>query len=285
MKLPAIALSVISLVVITAPVCFSNEEENAEEAKVKWDVSQPGYSVEPTTATIDVTEGTWMSLDVAPDGKSIVFDLLGDIYRIPFEGGKAESILSGHAWDKQPRFSPDGHTIAFTSDRAGGENIWTMNLEGRDMHQVTFETFRLLNNPTWSPEGDYLAARKHFTTSRSLGAGEIRIYHARGNKENKGVPVVERPDPTFQKELGEPMYAPTGDVIYLKTSANELWNRVKRNKNRPLLATDNPKRSLEEHLKVREPLYSDVAKMTFVTDQKTPDAIALEMHQTHFGKS
>jgi len=79
---------------------------------------------------------------------------------------------------------------------------------------VTFEDFRLLNNPTWSTEGEYIAARKHFTTSRSLGAGEIWIYHARGEKGSQGVPVVERPDPAFQKELGEPMYAPSGQAIY-----------------------------------------------------------------------
>ena len=218
MKLSPIALIFSLLVAITAPVLAQEvrEAKAAEdsEEKAKWDVSQPSYSVEPTAATIDVTEGTWMSLDVSPDGKSIVFDLLGDIYRIPFTGGEAESLLSGHAWEMQPRFSPDGSAIAFTSDRAGGENIWTMNLESRDLHQVTFEEFRLLNNPSWSPEGDYLAARKHFTTSRSLGVGEIWIYHTRGKKGDEGVPVVERPDPTFQKELGEPMYAPTGEAIY-----------------------------------------------------------------------
>ena len=212
MKLFLLALIVLSLAI--EPVVSAGEAETSDEAEDKWDVSHPGYSVEPTTATIDVAEGTWMSLDVAPDGNSIVFDLLGDIYRIPFAGGQAESLLSGHAWEMQPRFSPDGGAIAFTSDRAGGENIWIMNLESRDVHQVTFEDFRLLNNPSWSPDGDYLAARKHFTTSRSLGAGEIWIYHIRGEKGSKGVPVVELPAPTFQKELGEPMYAPTGDVIY-----------------------------------------------------------------------
>ncbi|MCZ6855385.1 MAG: amidohydrolase family protein [Gammaproteobacteria bacterium] len=212
MKLLPLALIFLSSAI--NPVVSAAQPETSEEAENKWDVSHPGYSVEATIATIDVSEGTWMSLDVAPDGNSIVFDLLGDIYRIPFAGGKAESLLSGHAWEMQPRFSPDGGAIAFTSDRAGGENIWIMNLENRDLHQVTFEDFRLLNNPSWSPDGDYLAARKHFTTSRSLGVGEIWIYHTRGEKGSKGVPVVERPDPTFQKELGEPMYAPTGDVIY-----------------------------------------------------------------------
>ncbi len=118
-----------------------------------WDVNNPAYSVESKRIEIDTREGTWMNLDVAPDGRSIVFDLLGDLYRLPIAGGEAINVTSSHAWDIQPRFSPDGKTIAFTSDRAGGDNIWTMNLAGGDYAQVTHETFRLLNNPTWSPDG------------------------------------------------------------------------------------------------------------------------------------
>ena len=54
--------------------------------KPKWDVQNPpGASHD---ATIDVTEGTWMSLDVSPDGREIVFDLLGDIYVMPISGGE-----------------------------------------------------------------------------------------------------------------------------------------------------------------------------------------------------
>ncbi|MEO2173526.1 MAG: amidohydrolase family protein [bacterium] len=197
-----------------APVLSADALEDKEAETPKWDVSSPNYSVEPQSAKIDVDQGTWMSLDVSPDGKQIAFDLLGDIYRIPFEGGKAEALLSGHAWEIQPRFSPDGTSIAFTSDRAGGDNIWVMALDSGDVKQVTHENFRLLNNPSWSPDGDYLAARKHFTTSRSLGSGEIWLFHVNGSEGATGVQVVELPDPTFQKELGEPTYAPDGKTIY-----------------------------------------------------------------------
>jgi len=121
-----------------------------------------------------------MSLDVSPDGNTIAFDLLGDIYTMPATGGTAKAIAKGMAWEIQPRFSPDGKRIAFTSDRAGGDNIWTMAVDGSDMQQVTDESFRLLNNPTWSPDGEFIAARKHFTTSRSLGTGEMWLYHTSG---------------------------------------------------------------------------------------------------------
>jgi imidazolonepropionase-like amidohydrolase/Tol biopolymer transport system component len=175
----------------------------------KWDVSKiPG---EAKTINIDTRTGTWMSLDVSPDGKTIAFDLLGDIYLLPISGGKAKSINSGLAWSMQPRFSPDGSEIAFISDAGGGDNIWIMQADGGGANQLTKEDFRLLNNPYWSPDGQYLAARKHYTTTRSLGTGEIWLYHRGGGS---GVPVVEKPSEKHQKELGEPAFSPDGRYIY-----------------------------------------------------------------------
>lgn len=182
-------------------------EETAEEDK--WDVNKiPGES---TTVAIDTRSGTWMSLDVSPDGKTIAFDLLGDIYLLPISGGAARAINSGLAWSMQPRFSPDGSEIAFISDAGGGDNIWIMQADGSDPKQLTKENFRLLNNPDWSPDGQYLAARKHFTTTRSLGTGEIWLYHRDGGS---GIPVVEKPSEKHQKELGEPAFSPDGRYIY-----------------------------------------------------------------------
>jgi Tol biopolymer transport system component/imidazolonepropionase-like amidohydrolase len=181
----------------------------AADTQSEWDVSAPPG--DSRSIDIDVREGTWMSLDVSPDGERIVFDLLGDIYVLPIDGGDARSLTSGLAWDMQPRFSPDGKRIAFTSDRAGGDNVWVMNADGSEPRQITEEDFRLLNNAVWHPDGDYLAARKHYTTRRSLGTGEIWLYSPRGGA---GVPVVERPSPDFQKELGEPAFSPDGRYLY-----------------------------------------------------------------------
>ncbi len=186
-----------------------SKETKAEDEEEKWDVMNPPG--EKRDIDINVDEGTWMSLDVSPDGKTIAFDLLGDIYTIPVTGGPATNISSGLAWEMQPRFSPDGTQIAFTSDRAGGDNIWIMDVDGENKTQVTEETFRLLNNPTWSPDGQFIAARKHFTTSRSLGVGEIWLYHTRGGS---GVQLVKKPSDAHQKELGEPMFSPDGQYVY-----------------------------------------------------------------------
>src|SRR5262245_51242211 len=100
---------------------------NAQGA-TRWDVSAkhgPSRDV-----TFETSEGTWMSVDVSPDGRTIAFDLLGDIYTMPITGGRATLILGGNAYETQPRFSPDGRRIAFTSDRDGIENVWTMNAAG-----------------------------------------------------------------------------------------------------------------------------------------------------------
>jgi imidazolonepropionase-like amidohydrolase/Tol biopolymer transport system component len=194
----------------------------AEEGESQaWDVAAPNYSVAPERVELDVREGTWMNVDVAPDGASVIFDLLGDIYRIPITGGVAEPLLSGHAWDIQPQISPDGRYLAFTSDRSGADNIWLKDLQdsAAPLQQITHEDFRLLNSPSWHPRGDYLVAKKHFTTSRSLGTGEIWLYHSdyqqQVERNNlKGLALVERPAKNFQKELGEPVFAVDGASIF-----------------------------------------------------------------------
>lgn len=182
----------------------------AEDDEIKWDVTAPPLG-DMREVAINVDEGTWMNLDVSPDGRTIAFDLLGDIYTMPIAGGGATPIAEGMGWDMQPRWSPDGGKIAFTSDAGGGDNIWIMDADGSDKRQVTKESFRLLNNPTWSPDGRFIAARKHFTTQRSLGVGEIWLYHVSGGD---GVQLVERPSEAHQKELGEPIYSADGQYIY-----------------------------------------------------------------------
>ena len=190
----------------TAPKNPAIKDEDTEDI---WDVADP--PLEQREVPLNVSEGTWMSLDISPDGESIVFDLLGDIYLLPINGGEAQNIASGLPWEIQPRFSPDGSQIAFISDRAGGDNIWLMNVDGSNKKALTEESFRLLNNPTWSADGEYIAARKHFTTQRSAGTGEIWLYHRDGGS---GMALVERSSEAFQKELGEPVFSLDGQLIY-----------------------------------------------------------------------
>ena len=189
-----------------ATVPIAGEEKSDE----KWDVTAP-RGAQLKEVPIRTDEGTWIDVDVSPDGRTIAFALLGDIYTMPITGGTPTRIAEGLAWEVHPQFSPDGSKIAFTSDRGGGDNIWVMNRDGSDKQQVTKEDFRLINHPSWSPDGRYIVAKKHFTTQRSLGTGEVWLYHASGGG---GVQLVKRASEALQKELGEPVYAPDGNAIY-----------------------------------------------------------------------
>lgn len=181
----------------------------AQKENTTWDVNKPGESFNYTTHKFTTTQGTWMNLDVSPDGKTIVFDMLGDIYTMPIQGGNAKAIRTGIAFEVQPRYSPDGKYISFTSDAGGGDNIWIMNTHGKEAKQITKESFRLLNNAVWTPDSKYLIARKHFTSSRSLGAGELWQYHITGGS---GIQVVKKKND--QQDINEPWVSSDAKHLY-----------------------------------------------------------------------
>lgn len=190
------------LALLLMPACLM-----ADDKKKKWDVENPGGVQKEVAFTVN--EGTWMNLDVSPDGKEIVFDLLGDIYIMPAKGGKAKVLRQGKAMEVQPRFSPDGQQICFTSDAAGGDNVWIMNRDGSNAKQITKESFRLLNNGVWTPDGKYIIARKHFTSTRSLGAGEMWMYHIHGGS---GLQLTVKKND--QQDVNEPCVSPNGRYVY-----------------------------------------------------------------------
>ena len=132
-----------------------------------WDVNVPHAPHD--TLRFETSEGTWMTVDVSPDGKTLVFDLLGDLYTMPITGGRATRLTLGLAWDMQPRWSPDGKRIAFSSDRGGTENAWLMNANGTDPRPVSQEPDRFSNSPAWSPDGNWIVVRRRLTDRSSLG--------------------------------------------------------------------------------------------------------------------
>ncbi|MFT4667275.1 MAG: imidazolonepropionase-like amidohydrolase/Tol biopolymer transport system component [Polaribacter sp.] len=194
-------LHLLFLLLLTSSL-FAQEKEDK-----KWDVNNPPG--EYKEVEFSTSEGTWMNLDISPDGKTIAFDMLGDIYTMPIGGGTAKLLRGGLAWEVQPRFSPDGKNIAFTSDAGGGDNIWYMKSDGSDAKQITKESFRLLNNAVWDETGDYLIARKHFTSQRSLGAGEMWMYHITGGA---GIQMTKRKND--QQDVNEPSLSKDGRYLY-----------------------------------------------------------------------
>lgn len=120
-----------------------------------------GWSASPLSLTPEnhyrhtVQQATWMNPDVSPDGNYIVMDILGDIYRVPMTGGKAEVLLSGVPFESQPVYSPDGKHIAFISDRSGSNNLWVADADGRHLQQLSFANDAMVfSSPAWSADGE-----------------------------------------------------------------------------------------------------------------------------------
>ncbi|MGE0554749.1 MAG: LpqB family beta-propeller domain-containing protein [Gemmatimonadales bacterium] len=176
----------------------------AAPADTGWDVTKPRGQ----TREIDfsVSEGTWMSVDLTPDGRWIVFDLLGHIYRVPAAGGQAESLTqeSGIAINFQPRVSPDGKTIAFVSDRKGQNNLWIMDADGRNPRPVYLDPKSRVEQPSWSADGEYLFAVKR----GGLVNRSIWMFHKDGGQ---GVEVVASAQ---GRVPSRPVVSPDGRYLY-----------------------------------------------------------------------
>lgn len=151
---------------------------------------QPDLPITPArTINLDTDEGTWISLDVSPDGRMIVFDLLGDLYTMPIAGGTATALTRGMMYDAQPRYSPDGRFVVFTSDRDGGDNVWTIEVSTGQAKQVTRGKSSRYRSPEWTPDGNYIVVSR---AAAPIGPSKPWMYHRDGGN---GVQLVRDPTP------------------------------------------------------------------------------------------
>ena len=169
---------------------------------------EPGRRLDYTA-----TEGSWMSVDVSPDGSSIVFDLLGDLYTLPISGGRATRITSGMAYDAQPRYNPAGDRIVFISDRTGQEQVWTVSTDGSDSTQVTRGGNDDMLSPEWTPDGEYIVVSK--------GRGNLKLWliHAEGGS---GVEMV--PEPENAHMAGAAFGADPDQVWFARRTGRHQYN-------------------------------------------------------------
>jgi Tol biopolymer transport system component/imidazolonepropionase-like amidohydrolase len=172
---------IIVLLALFLVVPFASAAKKAEPAKPfdpAAEIDKPRADARKVAFTVN--ESTWMSLDLSPDGQTIAFDLLGDIYTVPIAGGKAKALTHGPAFDWHPRFSPDGKTIAFTSDRSGIDNIWLMPVDGKSPRALTSEKDEYVRSAIWSPDGNYLVARKETGKRGGIPPVELWMFHVQG---------------------------------------------------------------------------------------------------------
>ncbi|BFT31643.1 amidohydrolase family protein [Alteromonas sp. D210916BOD_24] len=210
-SLLAVAL-VSALGFIPAPHALAADEDSktTTEEDSKWDVTTPPFGL--NEVTINTSETTWSSLDVAPSGDFMVFDMLGDLYKVSITGGEATPLTQDFAWNIHPAISPDGKQIAFISDRDGLNNVWVMDIDGTNLRQVTKEKNNLIHSPKWSPDGEYLVATKGIMSSRSIPAGEIWMYHKSGGE---GLQIKARTHgKRDQQNIADPVFSADGKYIY-----------------------------------------------------------------------
>ena len=172
-----------------------------------WDIEKTGQPHNEVEFTL--SEGTWMSVDVSPDGRTLVFDLLGDLYTMPSGGGKANLLSGGAAIDRTPSFSRDGSKILYLSDRGGQDNVWMVNQDGSSPRQLTHETSHMVANPAWSADKRYIAASVIGTGFDNTYMSRLKLFHIEGGA---GQTLVEIP-PT-KRDVQEPSFSSDGKYVY-----------------------------------------------------------------------
>ncbi len=145
-----------------------------------WNVTDTGQP--SLDAEFTVNEGTWMSVDVSPDGSTLAFDLLGDIYLLPATGGDARLVHGGPAMQIFPSFSADGSKLLYQSDESGFDNAWISNVDGSNARQVTHDAANMLGAPTWGPNDDSVAVVQAYSTFQLMKASEIRLFDLHGGE-------------------------------------------------------------------------------------------------------
>ena len=156
-------------------------------------------------------KGTWISLDVSPDGQSIVFDLMGDIYSIPIAGGTASQITKGLAYDVHPRYSPDGKSLLFISDKSGSDNIWTMDIATKEEKQITKDTKHNFFSAEWTADGEYIVGGK--------GRRNIKL-HIYSKDSGTGSELFG--EPKTIKAI-DPAFSADGKLLFF-SQRNGSWN-------------------------------------------------------------
>ena len=160
-----------------------------------------------------------MNIDVSPDNKTLLVDVLGDLYTLPAAGGEMTPLTTGMAWDYQAKYSPDGKQIVFISDREGSDNVWVMNSDGSGAHSLTKEKKYMFGSPTWAPDGQYIVARRYGTYpfESYLRKSELWMFHKEGGA---GIQITKG-DARLTRASG-PAFSPDAKFLYFSAVAGRF---------------------------------------------------------------
>lgn len=170
-RLPYRLLCLIATAVALTGATFAQTRAQNDKAAADATKNKGLPLITDRPLSFTTNEATWLSLDLSPDGTTIVFELLGDLYTLPVGGGEATRITSGQGYDMQPSFSPDGRKLVFISDRNGSENVWVSNADGTKPRALTTTERDSYMSPTWSPDSEYVIASK---------GSQLWMYHQAG---------------------------------------------------------------------------------------------------------
>ncbi|MGC4051168.1 MAG: hypothetical protein QM757_17540 [Paludibaculum sp.] len=184
---------------------------------------KPARNVEFST-----TEGTWMSIDASPDGKTLLFDLAGHLYTLPLAGGTATRITSGLEFDSQPRFSPDGRRMVFVSDRGGAGNLWLADADGSHAKALTSDLHTMFVSPEWSADGNYIlvSQKKPEFYKSSFELWQYDVHGGSGVQITKGRANDSVPPDRWHNALGAAA-APDAKSLYYAHKTGYFSSAVK----------------------------------------------------------
>ncbi|HET9809067.1 MAG TPA: LpqB family beta-propeller domain-containing protein, partial [Candidatus Limnocylindria bacterium] len=210
----------------------------------------PVMPLTPSSRVIDFEthEGTRLAFDISPDGREIVFDLLGQVWVLPAGGGDARPITNSvdrMSVDLDPAWSPDGEWIAFQGDEGAARGIWLVRPDGTGLRRLTDSTMSPASSPAWSPDGKRLA----YVTRDS-----IRIVYVAD-----GTTRALRLDSLDRGPIRTPVWSPDGSRIAFAHGAGRIME-VSSEGGRPTAVTATT-------LRASSPAYSrDAARLAFLVD-------------------